>query len=71
MIETFENFLMDKCPCHTNNGPEGFERWESELDIQDVEDYAEEYGEMKFIEGKKAGIDDMCRFFKEAYTSKK
>jgi len=42
---TFENYLMDICPSHTNNGPEGFERWLEDLDTQDVMDYAEGYGE--------------------------
>ena len=36
---------MDICPSHTNNGPEGFERWLEDLDTQDVMDYAEGYGE--------------------------
>jgi|LakMenE18May11ns_1017448.scaffolds.fasta_scaffold8727252_2 hypothetical protein len=43
-MKTFEQFLEDKCPCHTNNSPEGFERWLEQLDVQEVMDYAEDYG---------------------------
>jgi len=42
--KSFEDFLSDKCPTHTNNSPEGFERWQEQLDVQEVMDYAEEYG---------------------------
>jgi len=45
MIKTFEEFLQDRCPCHTNNSPEGFERWLEQLDVQEVMDYADLYGE--------------------------
>lgn len=44
-IKTFNEFLMDKCDTHTNNSPEGFERWEENLDIQELEDLAQEWGD--------------------------
>lgn len=43
-IDTFEEFLQDKCDTHTNNSPEGFEKWLEQLDTQEVMDYGEEYG---------------------------
>lgn len=55
-MKTFEEFLEDKCPCHTNNSPEGFENWLAELDVQDVMDYAESYGELVYLEGQKWGM---------------
>lgn len=46
---TFEEFLQEK---HGNgymgtddNMPDAFENWESNLDIQEVEAYAQEYGD--------------------------
>ena len=42
-LETFEQFLMEKCPCHTNNSPEGFEKWLENLDIDELMDYAMDY----------------------------
>lgn len=53
---TFEEFLMDKCPSHTNNSPEGFEKWEENLDIQEVEDYAQEFVDL--IRSKIEGLSD-------------
>ncbi len=52
MKQSFEDFLMDKCPSHTNNGPEGFEKWAEELDGSEYEEYAQEYGEKCFLEGR-------------------
>lgn len=40
---TFENYLMDICPSHTNNGPEGFERWLEDLDQEELMCYADDY----------------------------
>lgn len=43
-IYTFEEWLSDeKCNTHTNNSPEGFEKWLEMLDTQEVIDYAQEY----------------------------
>jgi succinate dehydrogenase flavin-adding protein (antitoxin of CptAB toxin-antitoxin module) len=42
-LDTFEQFLMDKCPSHTNNSPEGFEKWLENLDIDELMDYAMNY----------------------------
>lgn len=55
-MKTFEEFLEDKCPCHTNNSPEGFEKWLEQLDTQEVMDYAESYGELVYLEGQKWGM---------------
>ena len=63
MNQTFEEYLLEVAPSgvHTNNSPEGFERWESELDVQELEDYAQEYGNKMYAEafmaGQKAGMD--------------
>lgn len=51
MKNSFEEFLSDKCPCHTNNDPKGFEDWFERLDTQEVMDYAEEYGQKMFNKG--------------------
>ena len=48
----FEDFLSSKCGCHTNNSPEGFERWLENLDLQEMQDFGEEWGELRFLEGK-------------------
>lgn len=42
-MQTFEDYLSGKCQCHTNNSPEGFEKWLEMLDTQEVIDYAEMY----------------------------
>ena len=42
-LDTFEQFLMEKCPSHTNNSPEGFEKWLENLDIDELMDYAMDY----------------------------
>ena len=44
-IKTFEDYLMAICPCHTNNGPEGYEKWLENRDIEEMIEYAENYGE--------------------------
>lgn len=45
MKYSFEEWLSDeKCESHTNNGPEGFEKWLEDLDTQEIMDYAQEYG---------------------------
>lgn len=48
--KNFEDFLSEKCPCHTNNGPEGFDRWEEQLDIQELIDFADLYAEEVRVE---------------------
>jgi hypothetical protein len=50
----FEDFLMDRCPCHTNNDPIGYERWLENLDAQELIDYADEYGNIRADEYKLA-----------------
>jgi len=44
-MKTFEEFLVGKCPCHTNNSEEGFEKWLDNLDVSEVMEYAEDYGQ--------------------------
>ena len=51
--QTFEEYLSDKCDCHTNNDPAGFDNWVEALDVQDVIDFAEEYGKLMYEAGKK------------------
>ena len=50
-MKTFEEFLADICPCHTNNGPEGYDRWVEQLDIQELIDYADSYGKIAYKTG--------------------
>lgn len=52
---TFEDFLSDKCECHTNNDPAGFENWLERLDSQEIMDYAEEYGKEQYEAGHITG----------------
>ncbi len=52
MKQSFEGFLSDKCDTHTNNDPEGFERWLEQLDGEEYMSYAQDYGAMCYQEGK-------------------
>ena len=40
--------MNEVCPAnlHTNNSPEGFEKWLEEQDVSDIMEYAESYGAM-------------------------
>lgn len=55
--QTFEEFLRDDIweaeGVLDDDMPDAFDTWCSELDVQEVIDYAEEYGEKQF----KAGIE--------------
>ena len=53
-MDSFEKFLEEKCPSerHTNNSPEGFERWLEEQDVANIMDYAEEYGRERYNKGR-------------------
>jgi hypothetical protein len=51
MKQTFEQFLQDICPCHTNNSPEGYENWLADLDVNDVMEYAESFGRIMYNNG--------------------
>jgi hypothetical protein len=44
--QTFESYLEQVAPSevHTNNSPEGFERWVENLDVAEVMAFAEDYG---------------------------
>ena len=42
-MKTFEDFLMDKFPFHLNNSNEAFEKWLSDIDIDALISYADEY----------------------------
>jgi len=63
-MKTFEEFLQDRCPCHTNNSPEGFESWLADRDVQDIIDYAEDYGKTVFLDGKIEGIKQVGEIIK-------
>lgn len=65
MKQSFEQFLMDKCHTHTNNSPEGFEKWEEQLDVQELEDFAQDYGLKCFIEGQLSGMDRAIQIIKK------
>jgi hypothetical protein len=39
----FEDFLMNRCPAHTNNSADGYERWLENMDIDLMIDYANEF----------------------------
>lgn len=58
---TFEDFLSEKCPSElqTNNSPEGEDRWFEQLDVQELIDFAEEYGELCYKRGMKDLADDV------------
>ena len=60
-MKTFENFLQDKfmglreiggVPIIKDNIEDMFDNWFSNLDAQIVMDYAEEFGEKRFLDGK-------------------
>lgn len=55
----FEEFLAEKCDTHTNNDPAGFENWEEQLDVQEIEDYAQEFGEKCYLQGKEKVLGKM------------
>lgn len=57
-MKTFEEFLGSKCPgeLQTNNSPEGEDKWVEQLDVQELIDFANEYGEKKYESGRA----DMC-----------
>ena len=41
--KNFDDFLQDKCPCHTNNSDEGYEKWIEDMDKQQLIDFMYEY----------------------------
>jgi len=45
-MNTFQEFLDEKCPAEyeTNNDPAGNEKWQEQLDVQELIDFGEEYG---------------------------
>jgi len=49
--KTFEDYLKDKCPCHTNNSHEGYEKWLGRLDAQEFIEFAEDYGRICYTQG--------------------
>ena len=57
--QTFEEYLSDKCDCHTNNDPAGFDNWLESLDTQEVIDYAEAYGKLMYKAGKVDQINEI------------
>jgi hypothetical protein len=57
--ESFEKFLEDKCDCHTNNSPEGFERWLEDLDGETLIAYADRYAQLKYVQGRLDFADEL------------
>lgn len=59
MKKSFESYLRDRCPCEyqTNNSQEGEDRWLEQLDGQELIDFGEVYGEIRFIDGQISGLD--------------
>ncbi len=57
-IKTFESYLEEVAPSevHTNNSPEGFERWLEQLGNDELMQFAEYYGKEMYTEGLKKGI---------------
>lgn len=53
-LQTFEDFLGERCPSElqTNNSPEGFERWLEGQDVNDIMEYADDYGGKCYKAGK-------------------
>lgn len=51
MFKAFEEFLESECPCHTNNDPAGFENWLDDLDTEQLMNYADRYGNLKYLQG--------------------
>jgi len=51
--QTFESYLLDVAPSnvHTNNSPEGFERWLKNLDVAEVIEFAENWGAKEYEKG--------------------
>ena len=51
--QTFESYLLDVAPSnvHTNNSPEGFERWLENLDVAEVIEFAEDWGAKEYEKG--------------------
>lgn len=57
-METFEQFLMSVCPTHTNNSPEGFEKWLENLDGEEYMNHAENFGKMRYWIGKIDALEE-------------
>ena len=64
MKQTFEQFLeerYEKINSNSNNMNPEFENardaWFESLDVQDLIDYGEIYGKLRFIEGKQAVLE--------------
>lgn len=53
MRQTFEQYLIDIAPSgvHTNNSPEGFERWLEEQGTDSLMEYAHAFGLKCYNEG--------------------
>lgn len=70
--QTFEEFLSDKCECHTNNDPAGFERWLEQLDGNEYMEFAQIWGEREYLRGKEDMLEAVKRVeIKTAITKAK
>lgn len=63
MQQTFEDYLQDVHAKHysgtDDDMSEECETWLSEIDVQDIMDYAEIYGRSQFTEGKKYMLNEI------------
>lgn len=66
-MKTFEQYLENIAPSgvHTNNDPEGYERWLESKDQADIMEYAEEYGEYCRIFGATEAYNEVNRIAKD------
>ena len=58
---TFEDYLNNFCPSEmqTNNSSDGFERWLEDQDVNDIMEYAELYGKLKYNQGQTELINEI------------
>lgn len=67
-METFEQFLMSVCPTHTNNSPEGFEKWLEELDGEEYMNHAEKFGKIMYLAGKIDALEEAKIVLREVFN---
>lgn len=65
MKQSFEEYLSDKCPCHTNNSPEGFENWLEQLDVERYILYGMDFATKCYNKGKIDGLNRAREILKE------
>lgn len=70
-MKTFEQFLQEKCPCHTNNSEDGFERWLEDLDQEQLIYYGYRYGLECNLLGFKEAMSKALGAFNDVIDQKK